>query len=113
MFAADHGLVAIKPSGEGDVTAGIAWKEKTAIPEVPSPLLYDGRLYMVRNGGILTCVNAQSGSVLFRSRLGAGGPYYFSPIAGGGKIYISSSDGTVVVLAPGDKLDVLARNDMQ
>jgi outer membrane protein assembly factor BamB len=108
----DHGLIAIKPSGEGDVTASILWKEKTAVPEAPSPLLHDGRLYMVRNGGILSCVEAQSGKVLYRSRLGAGGPYYSSPIAAGGKIYISSGEGTVVVLASGDKLEVLARNDL-
>src|SRR5207244_1333703 len=88
LFAADHGLVAIKPSGEGDVTADIVWTVKTAIPEAPSPLLLGGRLYMVRNGGILTCVNAKSGEVLYRSRLGAPGPYYSSPIAAGGRIYI-------------------------
>ena len=112
-FKADHGLVAIAPSGEGDVTAKIAWTEKTAIPEVPSPLLSGGRLYMVRNGGIVTCVNAQSGAVLFRSRIGAGGPYYSSPIAVNGKIYIASGEGTVVVLSDGDKFEVLARNDLQ
>jgi len=113
QFKADHGLIAIKPSGDGDVTANIVWTEKSAIPEVPSPLLYDGRLYMVRNGGIVTCVNAKSGSVLYRSRLGAGGPYFSSPIAVNGKIYIGSGEGTVVVLAAGDKLEVLARNDLR
>ncbi len=112
-FKADHGLVAIKPSGEGDVTASIVWTEKTAIPEVPSPLLYDGRLYMVRNGGIVTCVNAQSGSVLYRARIGAGGAYFSSPIAINGKIYVASGEGTVVVLAGGDKLEVLARNELR
>jgi len=113
QFKADHGLVAIKPSGEGDVTASIVWTEKTAIPEVPSPLVYDGRVYMVRNGGILTCVNAQTGSVLYRARIGAGGAYFSSPIAINGKIYVASGEGTVVVLAGGDKLEVLARNDLR
>jgi outer membrane protein assembly factor BamB len=112
-FKADHGLVAIKPSGEGDVTASIVWTEKTAIPEVPSPLLYDGRLYMVRNGGIVTCVNAESGSVLYRARIGAGGAYFSSPIAINGKVYVASGEGTLVVLAGGDKLEVLARNDLR
>jgi outer membrane protein assembly factor BamB len=112
-FMASHGLVAIKPSAEGDVTSSVVWTEKTAIPEVPSPLLYDGRLYMVRNGGIVTCLNPKSGSVLFRTRLGAGGPYYSSPIAANGRVYIASGEGTVVVLAAGDKPDVIARNELR
>ncbi len=112
MAKSEHGLLAIRPSGEGDVTKSVAWRENTAVPEVPSPLVYDGRVYMVRNGGIVTCVNAQSGKVLYRTRLGAAGPYYSSPIVVSGKIYIASGDGTVVVFAPGDQLEVLARNDL-
>lgn len=108
----EHGLLAIKPSGEGDVTAKVVWRENTAIPEVPSPLLYQGRVYLVRNGGIVTCLNAQSGKVLYRARLGVGGPYYSSPIAVNGRIYVASGDGTVVVFSGGDELNVLARNDL-
>jgi outer membrane protein assembly factor BamB len=102
-----HGLIAIKDGG-------IVWKETTAVPEVPSPLLYNGRLYMIRSGGIVTCLDAPSGKVIYRARLGAPGAYFASPVAAGGKIYAASGDGVVSVFsASGDKLEVLARNDLQ
>ncbi len=112
-FYADHGLIAFRPGGEGDLTAQVAWREKTAIPEVPSPLVYQDRVYMVRNGGIITCLEALSGKLLYRARLGAGGPYYASPIAAAGRVYVASGEGTVVVLSATDKLEVLARNDLR
>jgi outer membrane protein assembly factor BamB len=111
-FHIDHGLIAFRPGGEGDLTAQVAWREKTAIPEVPSPLVYQNRVYMVRNGGIITCLDAQSGKMLYRGRLGAGGPYYASPVAADGKVYAASGEGAVVVLSAADKLDVLARNNL-
>ena len=111
-MATPHGLIAIRPDGEGNVASRIAWKENTAIPEVPTPLVHDGRVYLTRNGGIVTCLDAQSGTLLYRERNGAGGPYYSSPILAGGRIYVASGEGIVVVFAPGDKLDVLARNDL-
>jgi outer membrane protein assembly factor BamB len=72
----------------------------------------DGNALTGRNGGIVTCLDAQTGKVLYRQRNGAGGPYYSSPIVARGRIYVGSGEGTVVVFAPGDKLDVLARNDL-
>ena len=60
----------------------------------------------------MTCLDTKSGKVLYRERNGAGGPYCSSPILAGGKIYVASGEGTIVVFAPGDKLDVAARNDL-
>ncbi len=106
----DHGVLALKPSG---ATAEVVWRENTAVPEVPSPLLYKGRLFLIRNGGILTCLDAASGKVLYRSRIGAPGAYYASPIAAAGRVYLASSEGVVTVLsASSEKLEVLARNDL-
>ena len=108
-----HGLLAIRTDGRGDVTAShIAWRENRSIPEVPSPLVLDGRLYLVRNGGILSCLDATSGKIVYRGRLGTSGPYFSSPIAAGGRLYMGSGDGAVAVVAPGDTLNVLARNDL-
>lgn len=108
----EHGVLAIKPDGEGDLTSKVLWTEKLAVPEVPSPLLQDNRLYLIRNGGILSCLDAASGKVVYRTRVGAPGPYYASPVAANGKIYLASGDGTVSVLAPGDEFKVAARNDL-
>ncbi|MCA1562293.1 MAG: PQQ-binding-like beta-propeller repeat protein [Acidobacteria bacterium] len=108
----EHGVVAIRPDGEGDLTSKVLWTEKLAVPEVPSPLLQDNRLYLVRNGGILSCLDAASGKVVYRTRVGAPGPYYASPVAANGKIYLASGEGTVSVLVPGDEFKVAARNDL-
>jgi outer membrane protein assembly factor BamB len=114
MAKRDHGLVAVKPGGQGDVSeTHVAWRERRSLPEVPSPLYYQGRLYLVRDGGLATCLDAKTGKVLFRERLGATGAYFASPVAGDGKVYAVSRDGVVTVLAAGDRLQVLARNDLR
>ena len=111
QLSIDHGLLAIKFGGTGDITAShILWKENEGVPEVPSPLLYKGRIYMIKNGGIVTCLNALTGEFIYRERLGASGPYFSSPVAANDRIYIASNKGIVVVFASGDELNVLARN---
>ncbi|HUG90945.1 MAG TPA: PQQ-binding-like beta-propeller repeat protein, partial [Planctomycetaceae bacterium] len=113
LASAEHGLLAIKSGGEGDVTrTHVAWQEKRNIPEVPSPLAYGGRVYVVRNGGVLTCLEGETGRIVFRQRLGAPGSYYSSPVAGDGKVYLASQDGMLVVLAAGETFQVLARNEL-
>jgi outer membrane protein assembly factor BamB len=110
----DHGLLAIRAGGRGDVaTSRVVWREKRSIPEVPSPLVYENRVYYVRNGGILTCLDATTGRVVYRGRLGAAGPYFSSPIAAGGRLFVGSGEGALVVFAPGDELKVLARNNFE
>jgi outer membrane protein assembly factor BamB len=109
---AEHGMIAIRPSGEGDISGQVSWRVSTSVPEVPSPLYYEGRVYMVRNGGIVTAMDAQSGKVLYRARLGAPGAYYSSPILAGGHLYIGSGEGVVTVWKPGDALEVVSRNDL-
>jgi outer membrane protein assembly factor BamB len=109
----ESALVAIRPGGNGDVTKGqVAWKETRALPEVPSPLWYQDRLYVVKNGGIASCYEASSGRLVYRQRLGADGFYYASLVAGDGKVYAASYNGVVVVIKAGDKCQVLARNKL-
>ncbi|MHC4172320.1 MAG: outer membrane protein assembly factor BamB family protein [Planctomycetota bacterium] len=110
----DHGLTAIKPGGKDDITdTHILWQEKTNVAEVPSPLYCDGRVYMIKNGGITSCMDAESGKLLYRQRLGAAGPYYSSPICANGRIYIASGKGVITIFAAGDTLQVLARNNLK
>jgi FOG: WD40-like repeat len=112
--APDHGLLAIKSGGAGDVTAThVLWKESKSVPEVPAPLYSGKRVYMVTNGGVVSCMDAASGKLLYRSRLGAGGAYFASPVMAGGNVYFSSGDGVVSVIRDSDKLEVLAKNDLQ
>jgi outer membrane protein assembly factor BamB len=113
MSNRNHGVTAIKPSGEGDLTAtAVLWREQRSIPEVPSPLFYQGRLYTIVNGGILSCFNASTGKILYRERINAPGPYFSAPVAAAGRVYTASSEGIVTVLKSGDTLETLARNDL-
>jgi outer membrane protein assembly factor BamB len=110
-----NSLLAIRPGGQKDISqTHVAWQVKRGVPEVPSPLYYRGRLYLVRNGGVLTCVHATTGKEVFpASRLGQGGMFYASPVAGDGKVYVASDAGVVTVLKAGDRFEVLAENDLE
>lgn len=102
----NHGLIAIDKEGK------ILWKEPRSVPEIASPIFYNGRVYMVTNGGIVTCVNAEDGKLVYRERLGASGPYFASPVAANGHLYFASSEGVVTVVKDNaDKLQVVARHD--
>ena len=110
----NNSLLAIRPGGLKEIGAThVVWQAKRGVPEVPSPLLYDGYIYMIRNGGVLTCVEANSGKEAYASkRLPAAGIYYASPVAGDGKVYVTSDSGVVTVLKAGPKYEVLAENDL-
>ena len=98
--------------GEGEETR-VVWSHGKGVPECPSPLYYDGRIYMVKNGGMISCLDSKTGELKYQGRLGAGGPYYASLITGDGKIFASSRRGVVTVFEVGDELKVLARNDLK
>lgn len=106
-------LVALRPHAAG---AGkppeVAWREKASLPEVPSPVYYRGRLYLVRNRGLLSCWNTKTGKLLYEERVGATGNYYASPVAGDGKVYVCSAAGVVTVLEAGDTFRVLSKSDL-
>ncbi|OVE78769.1 hypothetical protein BVY01_04500 [bacterium I07] len=113
-FYQEHGLVAIKLGGIGDIThTHFLWKVIEDIPEVPSPIVVDGNVYMIKNGGIVSCIKADTGKLLFRERLGALGPYFSSPVVADGRIYISSRKGIVTVFEASNKLKILAKNDLE
>ena len=109
---AELAVVAVRLGGKGNVgKTHIAWKQTTAVPEVPSPLYHEGRVYLVSEKGILTCREAATGKELYKQRLGVEGTCYASPVVGDGKIYLASDGGTVIVFEPGDRYHRLARND--
>jgi len=111
-FQQENALMAIRP-GDGGKEAEIVWKHAYGVPECPSPLYYKGRIYMVKNGGIVSCLDAKTGELKYQDKLRSGGPYYSSPVVGDEKIYVSSARGVVVVFEPGDTLNVLAHNDLE
>lgn len=111
-FPQKNAILAVKPPGEAGGLPEIVWQFERGVPEVPSPLYCRGRVYTVKNGGLVTCLDAKSGELLFLERLDAGGPYYASLVAGNGKIYAASTRGEVTVFAAADELKVLAKSDL-
>ena len=107
-------LVAIRPGGQGDVTEShVDWALHRNIPEVPSPVLHRDRIYLVRDGGILSAIDAGSGKVIYRKRLGAGGHYGSSPVIANDHLYVISQQGVVSVVKTGDDFELVHQFDFQ
>jgi outer membrane protein assembly factor BamB len=105
------GLLAVRV--DGDAPRDLWRYDKGFAGVIPSPLLYDGVLYVIKNGGILTAFDAATGEVLKAGRVrGALGGYSASPVAAEGKIFVVSEEGQVAVLRAGRDWHVLAVNDL-
>jgi outer membrane protein assembly factor BamB len=109
-------MLAIRPGGTGDITGtdAVVWTLKKGTPYVPSPLLYDDRLYFFSgNTAILSCVDAKSGDVLYgEQRVGDLQGVYASPVGAAGRVYLVGRNGATVVIKHGDKFEVLATNQL-
>jgi outer membrane protein assembly factor BamB len=115
MAAGGNIIQAIRGGGKGDVTkTHLLWNLDPKTPSnIASPLVYNGRLHIVKSGGMSSCYDIKDGKTLWdRSRLGNFGDYFASPVAADGKIYIAGKNGFVVVLEDGPELKVLAKNDI-
>lgn len=107
-------IVAIRPGAKGNARPShVAWEIQRGVPETPSMLYFGGRLYLLRDGGVLTCLKATTGKELFSERIGAPGGYIASPIAAGDRIVVASVRGVVTVIQADDKLKVLGRSDLK
>lgn len=100
--------------GELTGTEAVVWSHDRDTPYVPSPLLYDGRLYFLKvNTGILTVMSAETGTPIYGpQRLDGITNIYASPVAANGRVYLAGRDGTVLVIANGDAYEVLAENSL-
>lgn len=113
-LASRNGMLAIRLGGDGDMTEeNVVWQYQRSVPQLPSPLLYENVLYMVNDGGIVTTLNPQTGEVLKQGRIpGAIDRYYASPVAGDGKVYMTSEKGKIAVLQPDGSLEPVVVNDI-
>lgn len=111
--ASRNSAMAVKLGGSGDVTdTHVLWRFEKSLPDVPSPLVYNDVVFLVRSGGIATTLNARTGKVLKQARLtGALEDYYSSPIGVDGKVYVASEHGKVVVLRASGDWEILAINE--
>jgi outer membrane protein assembly factor BamB len=112
LVAGPTSLFALKIEKSGE--AREVWRyEKGFNGVIPSPLLYQGVLYVIKNGGILTSFEAATGKVLKTGRVdGALSGYSSSPVAAEGHIYLSSEEGKMAVLRAGGQWEVMRVNDL-
>jgi len=107
-------LVAARITADGDATSGWRaeelWRQRRGIPTMPSPVFADGRVYLVSDSGILSCLDAASGERLWHERIG--GEHSASLLLAEGRIYVFDREGRTVVIAPGDEYRELAANQL-
>ncbi len=109
-------LFAITLGRTGDLTGtdAIRWSYSKGTPYVPSPLLVDNQLYLLKeNTGMLTCFDLKSGKAHFETvRLEGLFGVYASPVSANERVYVLGRDGTCVVLKKGPTVEVLATNKL-
>lgn len=109
-------LMAIRLGKEGDLTGtdAVLWSHTRGISYTASPVLHDGKLYVLTDSGQVSCFNIATGEPYYQQvRLPR--PYNFkaSPVGANGKLYLASEDGDVIILKLGDKFEVLATNKLE
>jgi outer membrane protein assembly factor BamB len=119
--APERPIFAIRPGARGDLTlrdgatsnAHVVWSKTGRGSYMPTPLAYNGILYVLANNGVFDAYDLQTGAEIYRQRLPyVGSGYSASPVAADGKIYLSSEDGEMLVVAAGREFKLLATNSM-
>jgi outer membrane protein assembly factor BamB len=114
-------IFAVRPGARGDITPPenntqsefVAWSKTGRGSYMPTPIAYRGALYVLANNGLLDAYNLKTGEEIYRQRLPqVGSGYSASPVAADGKLYLSSEDGDILVIAAGDKFNLIAANPM-
>jgi outer membrane protein assembly factor BamB len=104
-------LLAVRADGKGDVTrTHVAWRTNRGAPYTPSPLLVGNELYVVNDLGIVSCLDAVTGTLHWQQRIG--GNHSASPVLAAGRIYFLSEEGVATVIAPGRTFQKLATSEL-
>ncbi len=108
-------VLGILPTASGDISEsqeGHAWTRTQNTPDVPSPLVHDGIVYLCRENGVLIAMDAKSGRELYQERT-HNQRHRASPVYGDGKIYLTARDGVVTVVKTGPTFELLATNKLE
>ncbi len=104
-------LWAVRVDGAGDVTeTHVDWRHRQQMPTMPSPVVAGGLVYTISDGGVASCLEADTGKVVWRERVG--GQYSASPLLGAGRVYFCSHEGRTTVIAASAAYEVLAKNEL-
>ncbi|NIL97080.1 MAG: PQQ-binding-like beta-propeller repeat protein [Planctomycetales bacterium] len=107
-------VVGIRPGGKGNITGSpdyIAWIFPRHTPDVPSPLIHDGLVYLCRENGNLLVLEAETGQKVYEERT-TRDRHRASPVYAAGRIYLTARNGMVTVVRAGRDFEVLARNEL-
>src|SRR5262245_43655231 len=107
--------IAITLGGSGDLTGGknIAWQYDKGTAYVPSSIMYGDYLYLLSDRGIITCLEAKTGKIVYEGgRIPIPATFTASPVAFDGKILLTSEDGDTFVIRAGPKHEVIATNSL-
>ncbi len=119
--APERPIFVVKAGARGDLTLpdgksnsdAIIWSRTGRGSYMPTPLIYNGILYVLANNGLLDAYNLKTGEELYRQRLPVvGSGFSASPVASDGKLYLSNEDGEMLVIAAGQKFTHLSTNSM-
>jgi len=114
-------MYAIRPGGSGDISlqpgqtnnASIAWCQPTSAPYNPTTLVYDGRLYVLSDLGMMSAFNARTGELLYeKQKLVGGMRFTASPWGCNGRVFCLNEDGVTFVVKAGDKFELLHTNKL-
>jgi outer membrane protein assembly factor BamB len=108
-------VIAIRPGGKGDVSGSdrIAWTYDKGTAYVPSPILYGDYVYLITDAGLLTCLDAKTGAVKYEGgRPPVPAKFVASPVAFGGNLYLTSTDGDTFVVKAGPTHEVVRTNEL-
>jgi outer membrane protein assembly factor BamB len=107
-------VLGIDPSAQGNITDtkdGHRWRRGQNSPDVSSPLVYDGLVYLCRENGTLLVLDANTGEQVYEERAYSD-RHRASPVYADEKIFLTSRDGTITVVKPGRKFEVITENKM-
>jgi outer membrane protein assembly factor BamB len=114
-------IFVVRPGARGDLTLPdgktssetVVWSRTGRGSYMPTPLIYNGILYVLANNGLFDAYNLRTGEEVYRQRLAlVGSGFSASPVAADGKIYLSNEDGEMLIIAAGDKFSQIATNSM-
>jgi outer membrane protein assembly factor BamB len=110
----DGPVVALKPDAKGEIETGgpsEPWRHPHGTPDVPSPLIRDGLVYLCREKDFLVCLDAKTGEEKYNQRIHSS-LYRASPVYADGYVYLTAKDGTVTVVKAGPTFEKVAENTL-
>ncbi len=110
-FGGRDSIKAFRLGGKGDLgERNLVWEQRKGMPKIPSMLYLRPYLYAIADNGVASCIDAETGHIVWQERLG--GNYSASPVSAEGRIYLLSDEGETVVMEAGPTPKILARNPL-